>query len=755
MGKGVKQRKNSSVNNPILRIPFSGADLGTPDSGGGGSKVFVDVSPQYRHALVEKLSKSIGYLSQQLDDYPDCLGTVILKLRENAIAKSHRPNKLVCEAGLRLAGHNKIDEMLVASNTNGFTGLRSIILERNIKEIVANLSAIEDIEAWDESRKIPHGLGDLIAADSIIIRPFSYSNEGLATDACNSIKNTLDNYNVSYSVLDRYNETPLIKLCEFPANKADFIKKLSLHPGIRTIVPEPVFTSLPVNSVSGDSVGDSHFPKPSGHLPTVAVFDTGVSPNAVSLTPWVSSSEVYVLPPDTLYEHGTMVASLISGARHLNNYHPWIPATPCTVHNVCALEESGSYISDLELRLRDAVSKRPDIKIWNLSLGGGCSSHDLFSEFAILLDRLSDEYNVLFVVAAGNYTDKPRRNWPNPSLLNGMDLVSTPGDSVRALTVGSVSHMDADDSLSAAGAPTPYSRRGPGPVFTPKPDVTHTGGGVHSPWSVGSSSLTVLGPDNCVNASFGTSFAAPIVASLAAHTWEQINQSDGFEVSPSVVKALLIHSAQISSPDYTPEERRYFGAGIPQEVVNTLYDTDDRFTLIFQTQLIPGMRWRKQNYPIPSSLIENGKFKGEVIITSVYAPPLDSNAGSEYVRANVELSFGLLDDDGRITGKVPMDGEKGTSGFESAQIEHGGKWSPVKIHRKSFPKGVKHGNWAIQAKVTLRANEPILSDPLPVIVIVTLRSLDNNANVYSDGVRAVNANNWVNTPLPVRLPITV
>jgi len=370
------------------------------------------------------------------------------------------------------------------------------------------------------------------------------------------------------------------------------------------------------------------------------------------------------------------------------------------------------------------------------------------------LDRLSDQYGVLFVVAAGNYTDQPRRDWPEPSELDGADLVSSPGEAVRVLTVGSVAHTESAGALNTIGTPAAYSRRGPGPVFTPKPDVIHAGGGVHSPWNIGDGSLKVLGPDNHLTASFGTSFASPIVASIAAHNWQKIATSPDFNATHSLVKALLIHSAQLSSPDYSPIERRYYGSGLPQEVINTLHDTDDRFTLIFQTQLIPGMRWRKENYPIPASLIRNDKFRGEIIITAAYSPPLDPNAGSEYVRANVEISFGTVADN-TITGKVPMEGEEGQSGYESAQVEFGGKWSPVKVHRKVFPRGTAHGNWAIQAKATLRANEPALREALPVTIIVTLRSLDGDEHVYADGVRALNAANWLNIPLPVRLPVTV
>ena len=108
-----------------------------------------------------------------------------------------------------------------------------------------------------------------------------------------------------------------------------------------------------------------------------------------------------------------------------------------------------------------------------------------------------------------------------------------------------------------------------------------------------------------------------------------------------------------------------------------------------------------------------------------------------------------------MKGKVPMEGEKGSSGYESAQIEHGGKWSPVKIHRQRFPNGISGDVWGLQAKVMLRANEPVLPNPLDVNIIVTIRSLDGNNSVHSDGIRALDATNWIKNQLSNQLPINV
>jgi hypothetical protein len=53
----------------------------------------------------------------------------------------------------------------------------------------------------------------------------------------------------------------------------------------------------------------------------------------------------------------------------------------------------------------------------------------------------------------------------------------------------------------------------------------------------------------------------------------------------------------------------------------------------------------------------------------------------------------------------------------------------------------------------LRAFEPALTHALPVTIIVTLRALDGNPDVRSDGIRALTQANWIHAALPVRTPI--
>lgn len=746
--------KPANAENPFIHIPFARQDLTIPSTSGSAKKIHVPVDDAYRSSLVASLDQASAELINDLKKFPHCLGPLVLTLRDEAVAKSHRPLKLIEESGVQPAGHANVNEMLVAVSAASLQELRSVILTRTIHEIKANLSSIKKISSWSGLRKNPHGIQSLRTTGSIFVDSFQYFSNDITKQNFDYIKKWLEQKNIAYSELNRIKTTPLLRITDSHRVTDRDLAELISYPGLRHIYAEPRYSA---KVTSGDIVTDAvAIPPPNvdadtQHLPTVGVFDTGVSTKAASLKPWIVSKDVYVLPPDTNFEHGTMVASLITSSNHMNDGHPWLPSVGCLIHDVCGLETAGAGIGVLIERIKEAVGKKPAIKIWNLSLGASQCSDGEFSEFAKELDAISDKFGVLFVVASGNYLDLPRRSWPATGTLP--DRVSSPGESVRALTVGSVTHLTAFGSYTSAGEPAPYSRRGPGPVFTPKPDIVHAGGGVHMPWDAGLASIKALTPNNQIAHTFGTSFAAPIATALAAHTWAALDGRANLQPHPSLVKALMIHAAQLASPAYGHNERRYFGAGRPDHVLRTLYDSDDSFTLVFEAQLHQSLRWRKSPYPIPASLIQNGKFRGEVIITAAYNPPLDGNAGSEYVRANVELGFGVLSPNGDFHGRVPGESETGTSGYEMAQIEHGGKWAPVKIHRKRFPSGTEGTQWALQAGMTLRALQPPLSAPLAATIVVTLRSVDGNNNIHEEGLRALNSTSWAHTVLPYRIPI--
>lgn len=766
------ERGAPKTTNPIAHVSYERRDLvGVDPPAGGGGKELVPVNVDLRQALARSMNAAAEQIATEARLHPDVPGVMVMRLRDVAVAKSHRPLTLISEANMPQAGHGEINEMLVAVTPIRLGQLEQVILERETKAIRNNLSTVERFEAWDINRRLPRyarnqPLNQVFAtfrqsAARLMIRLFSHASAETTGLVLQRFEQLLATYRIAAVRLPQRNGPPLFLLEMSGAMSEDAFSAIVLFQGVRQAKPEPrIFPAsaaqpaTPMPSFAGAP--------PSPGLPAVAVFDSGVNPASAHLQPWVASRDVYVLPPDTDFVHGTAVASLVVDSRGLNSQHAYFPmAAACRIHDVCALEVYGAQQGDLIIRLREAIPKHPDVKVWNLSLGGAEIGDDEFSEFGRELDALSDAHGVLFVVAAGNYQGQPRRGWPAPAAALD-DRISIPGDSVRALTVGAVTHLESPESLVRIAEPAPYSRRGPGPVFTPKPDIVHVGGNADALLQTTGIGVNVLTGAGTVNTGCGTSYAAPIAAGLAARAWHLLSapgRANPLNASPVMVKALMIHSAQLGSPDRGAIERRYYGAGMPGDPISVMYDSDSSFTMLFELDIVDSMKWRKSPFPIPPSLLHEGKLKAEIIITAVYAPSLDSSKGAEYVRFNVDVGFGRLstNTNGNLAfqGCVPAEGELGTTGFEEAQVEHGGKWSPVKTYRRSFPKGAAGNTWALQATLLRRAFEPPLTQPLRVVIAVTLRSLDGNPNVYQEGRRLLAATNWLTQDIAARIAVPV
>ncbi len=765
-------RGSAKTSNPIAHVAYQSRDLFGVVTKGGGGKELVSVTAELRGTLQHSMGAAGAEIMAEATA-PDVPGVMVIRMRDIAVAKTHRPMTLISEAGMPPAGHGEINEMLVAVNPVSLAQLKEVIGKRTTKAIRANLSAVDGFDAWNAQRRLPRSLRGLSIPEvlrslqrmqrRLMIKVFSHQAAATTQLVVERLLQLLRGYELTFTSMDQRVGPPLFIVEINDAFTQEALGAILHYQGIRHVRPEPrVLPAAEVMPTPAVPVAPRFTAAlPPAGLPTVAVFDSGVDPDGAALGPWVVSRDIYVLPPDTDYVHGTAVASLIVDSSGMNGAHPYFPQAACRIHDVCALEANGAPESDLILRLREALVKHPDIKVWNLSLGGMEVGDDEFSDFGRELDALSDAFGVLFVVAAGNYTLMPRRGWP-AGVGVFADRITSPADSVRALTIGAVTHRGNATSLVQADEPAPYSRRGPGPVFTPKPDIVHVGGNADMHLNASDVGVHVLAPGVSFTVGCGTSYAAPIAAAMAARTWQSLalpGRPYDVAVSPTMVKALMVHSAQLNSPERAIAERRYFGAGMPGDPGVVLYDSDSSFTMLFELDIIDTMKWRKAPYPIPPSLMKNGKLRAEVIITVAYAPPLDPAAGAEYVRFNVDVGFGTFTPnpggEARFHGCVPPEGELGTTGLEAAQVEHGGKWSPVKIYRRSFTNGVAGDIWGLQATLLRRAVEPHLAQPLRVVIAVTLRSLDGNPNVYGEGRTLLAASNWINQDLSLRVEVPV
>ena len=145
----------------------------------------------------------------------------------------------------------------------------------------------------------------------------------------------------------------------------------------------------------------------------------------------------------------------------------------------------------------------PNVRVINISLGN-TEQHYLheMSPWARLLDWLSFQHNVLFIVSAGNCREEIRltnaEGTRQPSLLDNKEEILrgidenqrnhrllSPAESMNALTVGALqgdssgelnSSTRGFDPVNDMDFPSPYSRIGPGYRGSVKPDIYVQGG---------------------------------------------------------------------------------------------------------------------------------------------------------------------------------------------------------------------------------------------------------------------------------------
>ncbi|WP_339030724.1 S8 family serine peptidase [Spiroplasma endosymbiont of Cantharis nigra] len=217
-------------------------------------------------------------------------------------------------------------------------------------------------------------------------------------------------------------------------------------------------------------------------------------------------------------EHGSMVSSLLVANDELN------PGSADKLGNFFIkhfemlepiIEEGKPQLSfeHLQNNLETIISQNSDIQVWNLSIGGIKSPYSpIMSKVGAFLDYIARKYNVLFIISSGNLREK---------VFNPMESLCMPGDSLNALTVGSIQKVKNNI------VPANYSSIGQ-ILYFEKPEVSTFGGPENS------DSTSTVAYWNGLNYGIkGTSISAPRISRIAAHLIEE-----GF--SPLEAKAKIL-----------------------------------------------------------------------------------------------------------------------------------------------------------------------------------------------------------------------
>lgn len=282
--------------------------------------------------------------------------------------------------------------------------------------------------------------------------------------------------------------------------------------------------------------------------------------------------------------HGTKVAGAILYPKGISEIDS--PYTlPCFIRNIRVLNKDNVLPNKYPAKLMQTiVEDNQDCNLFNLSI----STHSPFrkkhmSTWAAIIDKLTYENNILFLIAAGNVQDSLISNYisngneyPNYLSENSCSLAN-PAQSSFALTVGSINHDDFEDenwiSLGSKNEVSPFSRIGLGIWESIKPDVVENGGGLliskdsislvkqHEATSPELIRSTLHGGKAIGKDSVGTSFSTPKVTHIAA-ILKQLYPDENI----NLIRALIAQGARLPN-DYlrnpTTSSIQYFGYGLP------------------------------------------------------------------------------------------------------------------------------------------------------------------------------------------------
>ena len=399
------------------------------------------------------------------------------------------------------------------------------------------------------------------------------------------------------------------------------------------------------------------------------------------------------------------------------------------------------FFDEVETAVADARA-RHGVRIFNMSLNiiQPAAPHR-YSAHAARLDQIAEANDAIIFISAGNIDPQNLRpEWPTDiteALANlaaaRNDELLMPAESARNVAVAALNPPRHTNSIPYA--PTRFSRRGPGLRAGVKPELAHVGGS-GSPQAPQGHGLHSVTPGGLKTDGCGTSYAAPLAAKTAA----ALDQAIEGEVSRETLIGLLIHNAQIPEPLQSKAlgsvARHLVGFGMPPSANQILQTDDHEITLVFASRIRRDQEiafW----FSWPVSLVDSAsRCRGSAKLTLVATPPLDSRFGAEFVRVNVEAALQQEQKDGRWKGQLDaiyLPGRKDSPIVESELIEHGLKWSPVKIYSKKILRGIgQSSNWRLSVKYLTRAGEEMPEDGVTFTAILTISDLEGIHPVFND-----------------------
>jgi subtilisin family serine protease len=328
------------------------------------------------------------------------------------------------------------------------------------------LEALEGIDNWTaEDRKSSaiqrKGLPNIETFKlDIELWPVSTSNHPKRIQLFEVFERWLTDYQIRR--IDRINEDSLL-MYRVEVNQSQ-AEQLLNHRDVRLVDLTPQ-TGINYQQLNVDIAEiPKNLPSPTDNAARVCILDSGINSNHPLLKTAIAESESFVQGQDVSDDagHGTAVAgiALYGDVESCVDSNFWNPQFWLFNGKILYRDpDTGEAHFDektIETNLINAVNyfaKEHGCRIFNLSIGNENAPYDgrHIRGIAYVLDTLAREYNVLFVVSAGNFSGSkeppiPLNSWrdeyPN-YLIDEANRIIDPAPALNVLTVGSLARHNA------------------------------------------------------------------------------------------------------------------------------------------------------------------------------------------------------------------------------------------------------------------------------------------------------------------------
>lgn len=618
----------------------------------------------------------------------------IARIQEDATAKSKRKD---------IANFFQVKEM---SSVIGLTATNKLIvsfdslsefgkISERLKDCTNNDYAISCITDFEEF--LPN-VYEAEESCNYKIKLIDYQNYEQNLVMRRLLEHTLNNKKIEYNKTDYSEKFYVYKLKNVTNAMLDELKEADIFNALFSVEPMPKYV-ISLDFLEEDDDIPIKKPDFEKNYMTIGILDNGIE-TIPHLKPWIDIERWSPYPESSINPtHGTFVAGIALYGDECEG-KGWVGHEGIKLFDAAVFPDTskeGLDEDELIANIKEAVKLyNEQVKIWNLSISiTRPVSDNKFSDFAIALDALQDEYNVLICKSAGNC-----RNFESS---RPKGRVHEGADSIRSLVVGSFAHKKGTYDYAEINDPSPFSRVGPGPEFIIKPEVSHYGGnaGVDPLGNTVTTGVKSFAKDGTLAQGVGTSFSTPRITALAAGIQQELSE----DFDPLLLKALITHSASYPREMTVPsiERTKQVGFGLPKSVSEIIYNSPYEATLILRDNLAKGDKIDIMDFPMPQCLIKDGYYTGQIIATLVYEPILDASQGIEYCQSNLDIKFGSYDEKferdvsqrhilnpvgrkgaqnlllGSVFSKTKMKNKSSDFALkERLQIQYGDKYYPVK-----------------------------------------------------------------------------